>query len=434
MQLNVSSTWLCLIVAAWMGGAVQAEVTTFTNRAQYLSALGEPVRVVDFRTWDDGTDITDPAADRYFPYLGLRGLCFHQVASYWNLAVYTSPHGTIRVDLPPGTKAFGTGMGHFYDAYGTYTITLSTGEVLHHQRVPGMALMEFFGLISDSELRWVSFSLDATALLLDDFTVPASLGSVAGCPAPEDSEGPLTSGMQLTPNPVAVDSPVTLTAVADDIGRGDQAIAAAEYSIDSGAFLPMSGAFGTAAQIPISAALPGFPTAGVYSVCARATDAVGNVGELACVPLPVYDPSAGFVTGGGWIVSPVGAYTPDPLLTGRANFAFVARYQRGAQTPSGNTQFVFQAGNLNFRSTAYEWLVVAGARAQYKGTGTINGAPGFNFLLTAIDGDLLGGNQPDRFRLKIWDDGGVVYDNQAGLSDQSDAATALSGGSVVIHR
>ena len=39
---------------------------------------------------------------------------------------------------------------------------------------------------------------------------------------------------------------------------------------------------------------------------------------------------------------------------------------------------------------------------------------GFGFMLTGIDGDLLGGEQPDRFRIKIWDpdSGVIVYDNQ----------------------
>ncbi len=33
----------------------------------------------------------------------------------------------------------------------------------------------------------------------------------------------------------------------------------------------------------------------------------------------VYDPSAGFVTGGGWINSLTGAYMANPNLTGKAN-------------------------------------------------------------------------------------------------------------------
>src|SRR5207249_3473602 len=129
----------------------------------------------------------------------------------------------------------------------------------------------------------------------------------------------------------------------------------------------------------------------------------------------VYDPSAGFVTGGGWITSPQGTYTPNPSLMGKASFGFTARYAKGASTPSGQTQFTFHAASMDFQSTSYQWLVVAGAKAQYKGVGTLNGRGGYGFLLTAIDGQLPGGGGSDTVRIKIWDQasGQVVYDNQS---------------------
>ena len=79
--------------------------------------------------------------------------------------------------------------------------------------------------------------------------------------------------------------------------------------------------------------------------------------------------------------------------------------------------------------------VVAGARAQYKGTGRINGAGAYGFLLTCIDGALPGGGGTDKFRIKIWDKGTgvVVYDNQIGTSDDAAPTTVLGGGSIVIH-
>jgi hypothetical protein len=124
------------------------------------------------------------------------------------------------------------------------------------------------------------------------------------------------------------------------------------------------------------------------------------------------------------------------MAVGRANFGFVSKYQKGAKIPTGETEFQFKAGNLNFHSSLYEWLVVAGARAQYKGEGTINGTGRYGFLLTAIDGQTTGGGGADRFRIKIWDftSGVVVYDNQLGQPDEGDASTALSGGSIVIHQ
>lgn len=107
----------------------------------------------------------------------------------------------------------------------------------------------------------------------------------------------------------------------------------------------------------------------------------------------------------------------------------------GANVPTGSTELNCSAGAFNFRSTRYDWLVVAGARAQYKGGGTVNGEGDYGFPLTAIDGQMSGGGGTDRFRLKVWDktSGGIVYDNQIGANDSADPSTALSGGSIVSH-
>lgn len=154
----------------------------------------------------------------------------------------------------------------------------------------------------------------------------------------------------------------------------------------------------------------------------------------------VYDPSAGFVTGGGWIISPAGSCV-DPATCGgadpggKATFGFVSKYKKGATAPTGNTEFQYQLAGLNFSSTLYQWLVVAGARAQYKGEGTINGGGSYGFLITGIDGQQPGGGGIDRFRIKIWDlaSGDMVYDNQLGAAEDSNASRALGGGSITIH-
>jgi hypothetical protein len=175
---------------------------------------------------------------------------------------------------------------------------------------------------------------------------------------------------------------------------------------------------------------------GVYRILLEAS--AGDLVDTATFEyVVVYDPDGGFVTGGGWIDSPAGAYAPDPALVGRASFGFVSRYRRGQSQPDGTTQFQFQAAGLSFNSTSYEWLVVSGARAQYKGEGLINEAGDFGFLVTAIDADRPGGGDVDRLRVKIWDrtDGldVVVYDNGLGEADDSDASTALGGGRITIQ-
>ncbi|MGH7534283.1 MAG: hypothetical protein ACREMG_01720, partial [Gemmatimonadales bacterium] len=120
-----------------------------------------------------------------------------------------------------------------------------------------------------------------------------------------------------------------------------------------------------------------------------------------------------------------------PTLTGKANFGFVSKYQKGANVPTGNTEFQFHAAGLNFKSTVYEWLVVSGgSKASYKGSGTINGSGNYGFLLSAVDA-----SSGDKFRIKIWDKATstVVYDNQMGAGDDATATTMIAGGSIVVQ-
>jgi hypothetical protein len=186
-----------------------------------------------------------------------------------------------------------------------------------------------------------------------------------------------------------------------------------------------------------------FTAAGVYTVKLTITDSC----QASCtadqinnmeVLVVVYDPSAGFVTGGGWINSSAGAYVADPSLSGKASFGFVSKYLKGATKPTGETEFQFNVANFNFHSASYEWLVVSGALAQYKGSGMVNGAGDYGFLLTATDGQITGGGGVDKFRIKIWNKatGAVVYDNVTGASDDINSANpqAIGGGSIVIQK
>ena len=127
-------------------------------------------------------------------------------------------------------------------------------------------------------------------------------------------------------------------------------------------------------------------------------------------------------------------------MTGRATFGFVSKYLKGASKPTGETEFRFQASGLNFYSNNYDWLVVGGARAQYKGSGTINGKAGYQFMLTAVDGDLIARGTPDRFRIRIWhhDDSTNTdvtdYDNQidSTVAGSNLEGTVLGGGSIYV--
>jgi PKD repeat protein len=168
-----------------------------------------------------------------------------------------------------------------------------------------------------------------------------------------------------------------------------------------------------------------YSEAGICTVRLTVTDNDGGSAECEFRYVVVYDPAGGFVTGGGWIVSPVNEDYQYMTVRGKANFGFVSKYKKGASVPTGQTEFVFQAGDLNFHSSSYEWLVVNqnGTNAQFKGSGTINGAGDYKFMLWAGDGE------PDTFRIKIWTESDgvetIVYDN--GVEQ------AISGGSIAVH-
>jgi hypothetical protein len=172
---------------------------------------------------------------------------------------------------------------------------------------------------------------------------------------------------------------------------------------------------------------------GVYTVTLTVTNNQGGSGQSVFNYVVVYNPSAGFVTG-GWFNSPAGAYAANPTLTGQANFGLNAKYHSGSTVPTGNTEFQFPAANLSFHATSYDWLVISGNQAQYQGSGTINGSGNYGFLVTALDNG--GGSTADDIRIKIWDknnNNAVVYDTQPGAATTAAPTTALGGGRIQVH-
>ena len=85
-----------------------------------------------------------------------------------------------------------------------------------------------------------------------------------------------------------------------------------------------------------------FAAAGVYATRMEVIDESGTVGIADSVDgvnslVVVYDPSGGYVTGGGWFESPRGALAATPDLTGRVNFGLVSKYFKNAKAPKGET-------------------------------------------------------------------------------------------------
>jgi len=237
---------------------------------------------------------------------------------------------------------------------------------------------------------------------------------------------PVISQITASVNPALISSHIDTTALFTDPDKSDHHVASWNWGDGSTST-------GTVSEADGSGTIVGdhvYISSGVYTINVTVTDGFGKADTSTFQYIVIYNPNGGFVTGGGWIMSPPGAYTPDPTLTGKVTFGFVSKYQKSTKVPTGNTEFQFQVGNLNFKSASYEWLAIAGSKAQYKGVGTINGKGNYGFILTATDGT------PDKFRIKIWDvaTGQVVYDNMLGAPDTDDPVTAVGGGSIVIHR
>lgn len=266
----------------------------------------------------------------------------------------------------------------------------------------------------------VSDAAGATATATHSVTVANVVPTVEAISAPVD--------------PVAVGTSVAVSANFTDPGILDTHTGNFDWNdgSTSPATITEANGSGTASASHVYAA------PGVYTLTLTVTDKDGGAGQSVYQFVVVFDPAAGFATGAGWIPSSEGACRLagcTDATVGKAMFGFVSRYQKGATTPSGTTEFQFRDGGLRFTSESYQWFVVSGPQAQLKGTGTVNGVAGYGFLLTARDGDQQGGGGVDRFRIRIWDASGtVVYDNQIGTPDNSEPTTALGGGQIQIHQ
>jgi hypothetical protein len=254
---------------------------------------------------------------------------------------------------------------------------------------------------------------------------------------------PSITSLSVAPALVKIGDPVTLSATFADPGTGDTFTGSTINWDDGSSTDNATVSYNTGTATGTASKTHTYSAAGIYEVSLTILDDDTGSDTKTFQYVVVYDPTAGFVTGGGWINSPQGACRLDACTyetVGKANFGFVSKYLKGANTPTGNTEFQFHAGGLNFSSTSYQWLVVQGSnKATYKGAGTVNGVGGYKFLIYAYDG----GSSNDQFRIKIWTESvdgygntieNVAYDNQMGQSIDANAGTVIAGGSIVIHK
>ncbi|OKI86617.1 hypothetical protein A6A27_39910 [Micromonospora sp. CB01531] len=180
-----------------------------------------------------------------------------------------------------------------------------------------------------------------------------------------------------------------------------------------------------------------FTSAGMYTIEVAVTDDDGGTGT-AEVMVIVYDPKGGFITEGGVITSPAGAFPANPEHIGKLHVQATVKYLPGENGPvpgNGRIAADLEGGEMRLQSTGLEWLVVApSGKLAAKGVGTVGGQAGFGFLFYGED-------DPDGLRLVVWRLGGntipndqIIYDNYPSNYDLDESSlTTMTSGSVQIH-
>jgi hypothetical protein len=245
-----------------------------------------------------------------------------------------------------------------------------------------------------------------------------------------DLSAPVTSNVNATPNPVHAGASMTITAAISDTGGSN--IVSAEYSVDGGPFDDLAAADGTfdSSSEPVAVTFPGthplLVEPGVHNICVRGTDGADNIGATECVVVAVYRDNT---TGGGGTDSPVGADLAIPTGSGPVTYGFNAKSEPGSSVPTGNLEFHYKAGNVKFKGSSFDLLVIVpnSNRAQMQGTGVLNGDTVCKFMIDAWDGSFIPDNV-DAFGLRIYDCTGAPGDRY------NLPATPVTKGNIQVHQ
>lgn len=178
-----------------------------------------------------------------------------------------------------------------------------------------------------------------------------------------------------------------------------------------------------------------YPEPGLYNVTLIITDICGNTDRETSEYLVIYDPCNGHVTGGGVITSAAGDLLSNIKLKSDANFGFEVKYDGAFVDSTSQLTFHIKEAKITLKSSKMDWLMIHNAQAVFSGKGTINGAGQYTFILSIIDGDVLGKNSPDYLCIIIKDEkGATFYDNQSPEPYASPASEQIKNGSIKIHK
>lgn len=164
-------------ISFFLTAIAHAAATQYETRAEWQAAAGASQNI-DFSTKDDGTPLSNPADDVFFPTLTLKGVTFTNVRSYLNEFIYKPDIAPMKINLPAGTNAVAVDLRPLFNEPGIYTIKLSSGEVFTGSAAEVQGEVDFFGVVSTSSFEWIELSLNSDSLTIDDFSFVAVQESV----------------------------------------------------------------------------------------------------------------------------------------------------------------------------------------------------------------------------------------------------------------
>lgn len=238
------------------------------------------------------------------------------------------------------------------------------------------------------------------------------------------NNAPSAGVVTLSPNPVTVNTAIFASANFTDADALNTHTATIDWGDGSGnqtCSVTESNGSGTVNCTKTS----GYATANIYPVTITVSD--GSLSGTSAVQYAsVYAPTqASIFSAGQRFVSPVGAYTQNPNLTGNVIFGLSYKYQGTMTNEIRQFSMDFSQANLHFNANNISSLVISNGKATLQGVGTINGSGTYNLLVVGVDG---GG-----IRIKITDNSNnVIFDTQPGAQNSATPSTSVNG-HIVVH-